>query len=54
MTNTEAREVFNQVIAQATDADTIARLELSREYFTNPEFRAKLEEFMFQQAQAAS
>jgi hypothetical protein len=42
MTNEAAREVFNQVIANQTDADTIARIELCREYFTNPAFAKAL------------
>ncbi len=42
MTTTEAREVFNKVIAGLTDADSIAKVELAREYFTHPEFRVAL------------
>ena len=42
MTNTEAREIFNAAIANETDADRIAKVELLREYFTNPEFRAAM------------
>lgn len=47
MTASEARAIFNAAIATSTDADQIARMELCREYFTNPEFRANLEEFTF-------
>ena len=37
--------MFNEVIAKTTDADAIARLEVVREYLTNPEFRTNLEEY---------
>lgn len=43
MTTQEARKIFNQAIAQHTDKDAIAHLELCREYFTNPKFRKALE-----------
>jgi hypothetical protein len=43
MTNEQAREIFNQSIANETDADRIATVELLREYFTNPEFRAAMQ-----------
>jgi len=48
MTNQAAREVFNQVIANQTDADKIAKLELAREYLTNPAFRAALENHLWE------
>lgn len=44
MTNTEAREIFNKALANETNADRIAKVELLREYFTNPAFRAAMEE----------
>lgn len=44
MTNNEAREIFNQAIANEKDADRIAKVELLREYFTNPTFRSAMEE----------
>lgn len=47
MTNEEARAIFNEVISKQTDEAKIAKLEVLREYFTNPEFRANLEEFTF-------
>jgi len=47
MTNTAAKEVFNRAIAATTDADAIARLEVAREYLTNPDFRAKLQEHLW-------
>jgi hypothetical protein len=48
MTNQAAREVFNAAIAAQTDADKIARIELAREYFTNPTFRKALEDHVWQ------
>lgn len=44
MSNQEARAQFDAAIANTTDANQIAHLELAREYFTNPAFRAELEE----------
>jgi hypothetical protein len=48
MTSQQAKEVFNQVIATQTDADKIAKIELAREYFTNPTFRKALEDHVWQ------
>lgn len=48
MTNTEAREIFNQAIRNAQDADQIARIELAREYFTNPAFRHALADHLWE------
>ena len=48
MTNEQIREAFNQAISNSTDADAIAKLELAREFFTNPEFRRALEEHIWQ------
>ena len=42
MTNTEAREIFDRALAGETNADRIAKVELLREYFTNPSFRAAM------------
>ena len=42
MTATELRQIFDRAISQQKDADKVARLELCREFFTNPEFRAAL------------
>lgn len=39
MTATDARAVFDEAIAQETDPDRIARVELLREFFCNEEFR---------------
>ena len=47
MTNEQAREVFNQAINSAKNADQIARLELAREYFTNPTFRRGLADHLW-------
>lgn len=49
MTNPAAREVFNQVIATLTNADQIAKIELAREYFTNPEFAKALADHLWAQ-----
>lgn len=43
MSNEQAREVFNAAIAKETDPDRIAKVELLREYFCNPEFRSAME-----------
>jgi len=43
----EIKNIFNQVIEEQEDKDTIANLEIVREYFTNPDFKAKLEEFTY-------
>jgi hypothetical protein len=48
MTTTEAREIFNQAIASTTDADAIARIEIAREYFTNPDFRRALADHLWE------
>lgn len=42
LTNTEAREIFNAAISNEKDADRIAKVELLREYFCNPEFRVAM------------
>ena len=51
MTNNEIRTGFNQMIDAALaagDHDTVARLEVAREYFTNPAFKAGLQESVWQ------
>lgn len=48
MANEQAREVFNQVIANQTDADKIANLEICREYFTNPAFAKALADHLWE------
>lgn len=47
MTTNEARNLFNKAINETTDKNQIAKLELAREYFTNPDFRKALEEESF-------
>ena len=44
MTLEQARIEFDKMIANATTADQIAKLELMREFFCNPEFRQALED----------
>ncbi len=44
MTNEQAKAIFNKAISATADADQVARLELVREYFTNPIFRRALED----------
>jgi hypothetical protein len=50
----DARRIFDEAIARIDPADgeRIAHLELAREYFTNPDFRAHLEEYLWQLNQA--
>ena len=47
MTDTEAKNIFNKVIENQTDGDTIAKLEILREYFTNAEFKTNLQDFVW-------
>jgi hypothetical protein len=47
MTNEQAKEVFNQAIKTAKNADQVARIELAREFFTNPAFRRALEDHVW-------
>jgi hypothetical protein len=42
------RQWFDKLISETSDADRIAELELAREYFTDPAFRQKLEDYTFQ------
>jgi hypothetical protein len=42
MQTTEARAIFDAVIATTTSPDERAKRELLREWFTNPDFRAAL------------
>lgn len=51
MTTQQAREVFSQAAAAASakgDADAVARIELAREYFTNPTFRKALADYVWE------
>ena len=55
MTNQAIREGFNQMIsaaAAAGNADAVARMELASEFFTNTEFKAALQEHVWQVNQA--
>jgi len=48
MNANEIRTGFNQMIEAAKaagNADAVARMEIAREYFTNPEFKRNLEDF---------
>ena len=45
----DVRDAFNQAIARAANPDTVARLELAREYFTNPAFRDWLTQTVWDQ-----
>lgn len=50
MNATEIRKEFNKVIDGASslgNADAVARLELVREFFTNPEFANKLADHLW-------
>ena len=42
------RQAFDKLISETSDSDRIAELELCREYFTDPAFRQKLENYTFQ------
>lgn len=53
MTNTEAREIFNTAAASAKTTDQVAKIELAREFFTNPEFRKALEQHVWEINQKA-
>lgn len=53
MTTTEARKVFDQIAATHRakgDRDAAANVELCREYFTNPTFRAALADHLWEAA----
>lgn len=45
----EIKATINTAIAAHTDPDKIARLEVAREYFTNPDFRKRLSDYSFNQ-----
>ena len=47
MTSQEARAHFDAAIARTDNKDQIANIEIAREYFTNPTFRANLEQFIW-------
>jgi hypothetical protein len=47
MTDQEAREIFQKAIEAQTDPDQKAKLEIAREWFTNPDFRKQLSDTVF-------
>lgn len=47
MSNQEARAQFDAAIANTTNPDQIAKLELAREYFTNPDFAQALADHLW-------
>jgi len=50
MDNAELRAIIDKAVAArqaAGDEDAVARLEIAREYFTNPTFRRALEDYSF-------
>jgi hypothetical protein len=49
MTNQQAAEIFNQTLVGETDPARIANVEMMREFFCNPEFRAYMENAVAQQ-----
>jgi hypothetical protein len=53
MSNQTIRAEFNKMIAAASDAgnrDAVSRLEIAREYFANPEFKASLQDCLWSRA----
>ena len=56
MTTNEARNVFNQMVEEAAkngNHETVAKIELAREFFTNPDFRKALEQHVWELNQEA-
>ena len=53
ITTDQIRDGFNRVIAQVNDPDAIARMEVVREFFTNADFKAKMEQFVWEKNQTA-
>lgn len=48
----EVRRMFTQAMEQSADPDRRAELELLREYFANPDFRARLNDYVWEVNQA--
>ena len=48
MTTEEVRAKFDEAISQTTDKDEITKLEVMREYFTNPAFRTMIHNTVFE------
>ena len=47
-----AREIFNAAIANVSDPDQIAKMELCREYFCNADFQSALHDYIHPIAKA--
>ncbi len=50
MTDEQAREIFNNAAKKAAekdDKDAVAKIELIREYLTNPQFRESLSNYLW-------
>ncbi len=48
MTATELKTAFNIIITKAAAAGhDVSKMEVAREYFTNPEFKANLQQFVW-------
>ncbi len=48
MTKQEIKQGFNQAIEQMEDSDMIAKAEILREWFTNPEFQEELKQYTWE------
>jgi hypothetical protein len=56
MSNQEIRNGFNQMIKAAVaagDHDAVARMEVAREYFSNPQFKAALQDHLWETRKGA-
>ncbi len=56
MSNQEIRNGFNQMIKAAVaagDHDAVARMEVAREYFSNPQFKAALQDHIWETRKGA-
>lgn len=56
MSSTEIRTGFDQMIQAARaagDHDAVARLEVAREYFTNPDFKQGLQDHLWNMRKGA-
>lgn len=51
MTNETASQIFADAASNAADAETLAKIELAREYFLNPAFRANLQQATWEAAE---
>lgn len=48
LTADDARAFFDAAIAEESNPDTVAKLELAREYFTTPGFAERLADFCWE------